>query len=526
MTAFHASSGADAAAMLTVVELVRQRARAAPLRPALVQKGVPTSFGALMERSDRLAQAMRALGIDRGDRIAVLSENRREYLEVILAVGVLGAIATCYNCRQSAEELTHALELTEPSAAFVSDRYATLFGSLPCDAVDVVAFGRPYEQLLARADATIPPIAAQPEDGLLIMFTSGTTGHAKAAVLSHRAELARAMIATADGMLFPGRGSIVWSPLYHIAGAEHALGLLMQGDTVFLVDGFQPPELVELMSREVLGTVSLMPAAIGRVLDEVRRTGMRPKSIMACGSMADLVPRHQIAEASALLNAEFRNSFGATETGQAPASRHRFPIGVVPERMSKIQSSFCALRLVDESDVDVEPGTPGEVLVRGPSLFSGYWNDPEVTAHDFRGGWFHMGDVMVRRPDGSLDFVDRRKYLIKSGGENIYPAEIERVLRADPRVKDVAIVRQTDEHWGEVPVAFVVATEQGGLREDEVIEICRGKVANYKLPKSVHFIADEDMPRNDTSKVLRHVLEARLGGRWRGTEASVVRGRE
>ncbi len=222
------------------------------------------------------------------------------------------------------------------------------------------------------------------------------------------------------------------------------------------------------------------------------------------------MPRHQIAEVSALLDAEFRNSFGATETGQPPASRHRFPIGVVPERMSKLQSSCCAIRLVDEDDRDVEPGRPGEVLIRGPSLFSGYWNAPEATAHDFRGGWFHMGDVMVRNADGTLDFVDRRKYLIKSGGENIYPAEIERVLMADRRIKDVAVVRRPDAHWGEVPVAFVVVADAARLSAADVIDICRGKVASYKLPKDVRFIADDDMPRNDTSKVKRHELEARL----------------
>src|SRR2546423_7738622 len=163
----------------------------------------------------------------------------------MLAGGMLGAIAACHNARQSIAELQHALRLTEPAIAFVSDRQAATFAAANAGDVPVIAFGADYERRLERADAQ--PIAgdAQPEDGLLIMFTSGTTGHAKAAVLSHRAEIARAMIATADGMLHPGRGSIVWSPLYHIAGAEHALGLLMQGDTVFLVDGFQPAQLVD-----------------------------------------------------------------------------------------------------------------------------------------------------------------------------------------------------------------------------------------------------------------------------------------
>jgi acyl-CoA synthetase (AMP-forming)/AMP-acid ligase II len=151
------------------------------------------------------------------------------------------------------------------------------------------------------------------------------------------------------------------------------------------------------------------------------------------GAMADLVPLQQIAELTGLLGAPYINSFGATETGLAPASAALLAPGVVPTSLAKRESAFCSLRLVDADDRDVPLGTPGELALRGPTLFSGYWNAPETNAHDFRGGWFHMGDLFVRHADGTLDFVDRAKYLIKSGGENIYPAEIERVLLADPR---------------------------------------------------------------------------------------------
>ncbi len=147
--------------------------------------------------------------------------------------------------------------------------------------------------------------------------------------------------------------------------------------------------------------------------------------------MADLVPPAEIAEITRLLGAPYANTFGATETGCPPCSSNLIPIGVAPARLSKQQSPFCEVRLVDADDRDVPDGAPGELCMRGPTLFSGYWRAPEVNASDFRGGWFHMGDVFVRNPDGTLDFVDRVKYLIKSGGENIYPAEIERVLLQD-----------------------------------------------------------------------------------------------
>lgn len=497
-------------ASLSVDAVVRERSRMHPDRPALVHNGVPTTFSELVGRVDRLAHALYAAGVRRQDRIAILSENRPEYLEAILAAGTLGALAACANWRQSDAELTHCFGLTAPKVVLASPRHADRLTPGMGGALRNVVFGSDYERLLDRMPATgSVPARVLGEDGLVIMYTSGTTGYPKAAVISHRAEIARALIGVVDGQLHPGRGTICWSPLYHIAGCDHALGVLMQGDTVFLTDGFQPAELVDLMSRELFGTISLLPSAIGRVIDELQRTGLRPKGVMACGSMADLVPRHQIGEVSGLLNAEFRNSFGATETGQPPASRHRFPAGTVPTRLSKVQSSYCALRLVDEGDTEVPDGTAGEVLVRGPSLFSGYWNDVEATKDAFRGGWYHMGDMMVRNPDGTLDFVDRRKYLIKSGGENIYPAEIERVLLADPRIKDAAAIRRVDPYWGEVPVVFVVA-QKSDLSAQDVLQLCRAQLAGYKVPKEVFFILDEDMPRSETSKVKRFELEKRL----------------
>jgi len=221
------------------------------------------------------------------------------------------------------------------------------------------------------------------------------------------------------------------------------------------------------------------------------------------------VPRHQIAEITTLLNAPFLNSFGSTETGSPPASKGVIPIGAFAESLSKSQNSFCQIRLVDEDDCDVTDGEPGELAFRGPTLFSGYWRAPEANAKDFRGGYFHMGDVFVRNRDGTLDFGDRRKCLIKSGGENIYPPEIENVLRASPRIGEAVVVRKPDPKWGETPVAFVVRLDPS-LTAEEVIASCRGKIASYKVPKDVRFVEDAALPRSTTGKIKRHELEEKL----------------
>jgi acyl-CoA synthetase (AMP-forming)/AMP-acid ligase II len=174
--------------------------------------------------------------------------------------------------------------------------------------------------------------------------------------------------------------------------------------------------------------------------------------------------------------------------------------------LSKIPSSSCVLRLVDAEDRDVADGSPGELILRGPTLFSGYWNAPETNAADFRGGWFHMGDMFVRNGDGTIDFVDRVKYLIKSGGENIYPAEIEQVLLRDPRVADAVVVRCADATWGEVPIAFVARRDEA-LTEADLMAACRAGLAGYKRPKGIRFIGVDELPRSTTGKIQRHELE-------------------
>ncbi len=187
-----------------------------------------------------------------------------------------------------------------------------------------------------------------------------------------------------------------------------------------------------------------MPGMIEEIIIGAKLRRTLPCGIKLIGAMADLVPRQQLAEITSLLRPPYANTFGATETGLPPASAGRLAIGDSPARLSKHPSASCVPRPVDAAERDVPDGTPGELLSRGPTLFSGYWNAPDTNRPDFRGGWFHMGDVFACHADATIDFVDRVKYLIKSGGENIYPAEIEQVLLRDPRVANAVVVRRVD----------------------------------------------------------------------------------
>lgn len=494
------------AARSSVASLISAGAAVHPDRVAVDDQRLCLSYRELDLRSRRLAHALTSLGIVRGARIAVLSENRAEYLEIVLAAARLGAIVACQNWRLAPPELTHCFDLVEPACAFISLRHAA---KLPArEGLATITLGPAYDALVEASAPLVDDPEVDPEDPLLILYTSGTTGLPKAAAISHRAEIARNLVVQAEFGLAADDAYAAWSPMYHMGGIEFSLGTLMSGGKVIPVDGFDAARLADIVATEALGWLLLMPGMVGDFARVLRERDVRPRGVKVCGVMADLVPRADIAAITELLDAPYANTFGATETGCPPCSSSLLPVGEVPESLAKRQSPYCEVRLVDADDRDVPHGEPGELCMRGPTLFSGYWRAPEVNAHDFRGGWFHMGDVFVRHPDGSLDFVDRVKYLIKSGGENVYPAEIERVLLQDPRVAEAAVVRRPDSKWGEVPVAFV-ARRDDGLTESDLFERCRLALAGYKQPKAILFIDVEAFPRSASGKVQRHELEKR-----------------
>ena len=493
----------------TIGGLFAARARIDAAEVALIERDRRVTFAALNERVNRLAHVLATAGIRRGDRVGMLARNCAAWVELELAAAKLGAIVGAQNWRLAAPELVHCIRLAEPRAMLVAEDYAAMLAGLDVAVPLAITLGDDYETRLARADTGEPPAVAEPEDPLVILYTSGTTGLPKGAAVSHRAFIARALVFITELGLGPGEAFVAWAPFFHMASTDHALASLLRGNPVIVVDGYDAPALIEIVAQERIGWLPLVPGMIEGFAAVLRQHEVRPRGIRAIGAMADLVPRHQLAEITTLLGAPYVNSFGATETGLPPATAALIPIGAAPTDLAKRQSAFCEVRLVDADDRNVPDGTPGECAIRGPTLFSGYWRAPEVNAKDFRGGWFHMGDVFIRRDDGRLDFVDRAKYLIKSGGENVYPAEIERVLLADPRVGDAVVVRRPDAKWGEVPVA-VVARNDESLTADELYAKCRRELAGYKQPKDIRFVAFAELPRSTTGKIQRHEVEAWL----------------
>jgi fatty-acyl-CoA synthase len=492
----------------TVAGLFRQRARLCPAAIAIEEGAARLSYAQLERRVNRAAHLLASMGVGRGDRIALLSENRREYPEIQLAAALCGAMLAALNWRLAEPELRHCVVLVTPRLLVASPRHAERLAAV-APGLPLLRLGDDYEAALAAASDRPAPDLAAADDGLLILYTSGTTGLPKAAVISHRTEIARAMLRLTEFGLKREVAIAVWAPMFHMAGAEEALSGLLFGSRLLLLDGVDPAALARIIASEELGWLRLMPGMIAPLIEELRRRAITPRGMRLCGTMADLVPAQQIAEVTRLLRAPYANTFGATETGFAPCSSGVIPIGEAPTDLAKTQTAFCELRLVDAADADVRDGEPGEAALRGPTVFSGYWDAPAANAASFRGGWFHLGDMFRRRPDGRLSFVDRVKYTIKSGGENIYPAEIERVLLAHPLVADAVVVRRSDARWGEVPVALV-ARRSDALGEAALAAACRRELAGYKQPKAIHFVPLAAFPRSTTGKIQRHLVEAWL----------------
>jgi fatty-acyl-CoA synthase len=484
----------------TVYSLIEMRAKQRPNAPALTGDGKRLSYADVIGSADRIAADFAARGVARGDRVAVLSENRIEYTLTQVACAKLGVIVACQNWRLAPPELSHCITLVAPKLVVVSERYRKL--------AEELKLGIPIADIASLGADGETRCIARPEDGLLIIYTSGTTGLPKAAVISQRAEIARMCALRMDLRMEPEDGYIAWPPMFHMGGTEHILATLMTGAHGTVIDGFDADKVCDAIEEWPIGWMMLVPATIEPMIARIKERGIVPKRVKCVGCMADLVPAAEVAEITRLVNAPYLNSFGATETGMPPLSGGLIAPGTTPLSLDKQLSSLCEIKLMRADGTEAQGDEPGEAWVRGPTIFSGYWAADKANAESFVDGWFRMGDLF-RKTDNGYAFVGRSKYLIKSGGENIYPAEIERVLLADPRVADAIVVRRADAKWGEIPVAVIARTDDS-LDEQAVETMCRAALASYKRPRAVVFMKLEDLPRSASGKIVREAVEAMI----------------
>jgi len=494
---------------------------------ALAFYEVRLTYAHLNARACRLANALWSLGVVKGDRIAVLLHNSPEFVESYFAAAKIGAIFVPLNFRLASAELGQLLDNCEARVLIYGDEFSKTIAPLAGapwfprhlvrvseSAANAVALGATldYERWVGGFSDSEPAVEVAPEDDQLIVYTSGTTGQPKGAILSHRNTLFSSLTKIIDFGLTPSDTIVVFGPLFHVGPLmDLAIPTLQRGGTVVLgrSRGFEPEHLVAVLERERATVVSIYPVMWRRVLalTSLDRYDLSTLRLLLTGG--EPMPATLLRAIYERFPIPFVNTYGSTEGGPVTTflrPEHRFEkIGSIGTPAFTVQ-----VKIVDERDEEVEPGVVGEIVVRSPFVCEGYWRRPDATAAAQRHGWWHTGDLAKADRDGFLWVAGRAKDMIISGAENIYPVEIETVISTLEGVAEVAVVGAPDPLWGEVVVAFVIRRSRSEVDEAMILEHCRARLASYKKPRRVIFL--EELPRTTNGKVSKEQLRQRLRG--------------
>ncbi|WP_328437447.1 o-succinylbenzoate--CoA ligase [Streptomyces sp. NBC_00444] len=487
-----------------------RRARKTPHRTALIHGETAFTYAELYDRTTRLAHALRARGVRRGDRIAYLGPNHPSYLETLFAAGTLGAVFVPLNTRLAGPEIAYQLADSGAKALVYGPAFQGLVAGLPgsTDVRTYIEAGAEYEEALASAsqEPIDEPVGA--DDTCIIMYTSGTTGRPKGAMLTHGNLTWNAINVLVDTDLIADERALVSAPLFHTAGLNMlTLPVLLKGGTCVLVEAFVPEATFDLIERHRITFMFGVPTMFEQIARHPRwpDADLSSLRILTCGGSP--VPTPLIA-AYQERGLTFLQGYGMTEASPGTLFLD------AEHALSKAGSAgvphfFSDVRVVRPDLAPVDVGETGEIVVRGPNVMAGYWGLAEETAGSFADGWFRSGDAARVDEDGYVFIVDRIKDMIISGGENIYPAEIEDLLLAHPDIVECAVIGVPDDKWGEVPRAVVVPREDVSVDPDEILASLSGRLAKYKIPKSV-VLADE-LPRTASGKLLKSRVRSRYG---------------
>jgi acyl-CoA synthetase (AMP-forming)/AMP-acid ligase II len=505
-----------------LVDAVRRLAVDRGAHAAVKTAGGVLSYAELDERSNRLAQGLLALGVAPGDRVAFLDRNGPEHIVTAIASAKVGAVFMPINFRLAPAEIASILSDAAPSVLLVGADYAAIVSDEY--ALRVIGGGGPddYEAWVGR-HAPLDP-GGTPEDGdvVMLLYSSGTTGRPKGIELT-AANLA-ACLARYELVLGLGADSVslVVMPMFHVGGGAWALAGVVVGATNVIVRDFDAANVATLIAGLGVTHAALVPTMVQALLDEsasgaVSAASTGPSAAPGLSSLQTIaygaakMPEPLLERAlRAFPHVGFFQGYGLTETTSTvvqldaadhdPRGPHRHRLRSVGRPVSGAQ-----LRIVDPATLaDVEVGGVGEIWIKGPTVMKGYWRAPDLTADVFVDGWLRSGDAGSLDADGYLYLHDRIKDMIVSGGENIYPGEIEAALCTHAAVREAAVVGVASDRWGETPKAFVVREPGAVVTEIDLIEHCRGLIARYKCPTGVEWI--DELPRNASGKVLRRAL--------------------
>lgn len=511
--------------LLTVADAVATHARLQPHKIGARDSQRALSFAQWHQRANQLANGLLALGLVKGDRVALLAYNCVEWMEMYVGLARAGLVAVPINFRLTAPEIAYIALHCEARAFIVQaellERVDSLRGELaiaPHAYISIraaVANGwQSYEALIAAAPASNPPVAVRPADPCALMYTSGTTGRPKGAIRSHEGNTLIAL-ATALEMGFTRHDTaLLVMPMCHANSLYFSHTFTHLGATCVIDDSksFNPETLLATLAGEKVTFTSLVPTHYIMMLGlpEAVKTKYDVGTVEKL--MISSAPARKDTKLAIL--AHFRNSrlyelYGSTEAGWVTLLRPEEQIDMLGS-VGREWAGSGAIRMLDPDGREVPDGEVGELHSRTPYVFDGYWKNPEKTDECFRGDWCSVGDMARRDANGYITLVDRKSNMIISGGENIYPSEVESIFGEHPNIKDVAVIGVPHEKWGESVQAVVVLHNGHQATAQELLDWCRSRMAGYKRPQAIIFLADSDMPRTATGKILHRVLRDQM----------------
>jgi len=495
------------------VDLVAEGARRDPGKTAVVAEDRRLTYADVDERAARLGAALRSRGVDPGDRIAVLAANELEYLEIQAAGVRSGYTLVPLNWRLAVPELEYILADSSPRVLIAGraeeervERVAAAAGTPLLVGLGSPARIDPYDEVLASAE---PDPEADPLDLELlttILYTSGTTGRPKGAMIDRAGMTARVFVNAVELDARPDDVFLQALPMFHIA-AFLAYAYAFRGATNVMLPAFTPAGCLDVLQRERATSTVLVPTMIQMLLEDPASERFDAAALRLIIYGGAPIEPPLLRRALARFGCGFHQQYGMTETGAQSILR---PDDHDPDDDEKLASggrdaaSF-EVRILDLDDRPVPLSEVGEIACRGPAVMSGYWNLPEATAETLRNGWMHTGDLGYRDARGYVHVIDRRNDMIISGGENVYPREVEAALTEHPAVREVAVIGLPDPKWGEVVTAVVVGDE---LPDEELQAYLRERLAGYKVPR--RWVWVDDLPRNATGKLVKTTLRAQL----------------
>jgi fatty-acyl-CoA synthase len=503
---------------MNIGEWIYKRALNSPERLFLKEDDSVFNNRDFNERVNRTCHALENLGIVKGERVAALMSNSTEFLDVFFACAKTGVIMVPLNFRLAPPELAYIIRDCEPKALIYSSEFSDKIAEIKTSGTDMSYF-RLHGELMPddnRFDTyvqtfqTHEPRAIEEvrlTDPLFIMYTSGTTGNPKGAVITHENLLFAAVHSLIGYGINKTYKSLVTSPLFHMGAlGASVIPVIYAGGSLVIKSFLTTSEVVNLITNEKVNYMFAVPVMYQLMTrtPEWEKADFSHVHFFISGGAPIPVPI--IRKYQEEKGVGFAQGYALTETGRLTSLDLE---DAIPKAGSVGKEVFhVMMRIVNDEDNDVKPGEAGEIVVRGPNVFPGYWNKPRETQESMRGGWFHTGDMGRRDEDGFLYIVGRKVEMIISSGENIYPVEVERAIEALPQVKEAAALGMHDSKRGEAVAAFVLLNEGVTLSESELIQSLKAKIAPYKIPRKIFFV--DQFPRNAAGKILKRVLKQRL----------------